>query len=220
MKGINFNFFTPKPKLSADGSTTLDSLRAEKARLQSRLTDIPTQIAAKQNTVKNATADITWLNSLNDRRKKDWAKDNGKSVEQAVYDEQNAIVTTNAEIAALTTEKNGIPAQIDAIDKQIDALVQGESTGLSKGLTAAHAQELGQMALKAEQDQIDHDAQMQQVELQTAQATAQAEVTKAQGMDPKVKWGLIIGASLLVVVIMIYLIKRHKQALSLNASAV
>lgn len=220
MKRINWNFFLPKTKLSADGSTTttLDSLKAEKNRLEGRLTQIPVTIANLQNSINLMTSDITWLGGLNNRRKKDWEKENGKSVEQAVYDAKNRIVDYQAQISAMNTEKSRIPAQIEAIDRQLQSLVKGESDGLSKGLTKANAQELGQLALQQEQEKISHEAKMQEVELQQAQATAQAEVDKAKGMTPQLKWGLIIGGSIIVIIIVVVVIKRQK-ALALKAVA-
>lgn len=212
------NFFLPKPKLSADGSTTLDSLKTEKQRLEARLTEIPRTVANLQNSINLMTSDITWLEGLNNRRKKEWEKENGKSVEQAVYDARNRMVDYNAQISAMNTEKSRIPAQIEAIDRQIEALVQGESTGLTKGLTTAHAQQLGQLALQQEQDKITHETQMQEVELKQAQAVAQAEVQKAQGMNPQLKWGLIIGGSILVIIIAVVVIRSKKKALPLNTT--
>ncbi|TSJ41272.1 hypothetical protein [Fluviicola chungangensis] len=218
MKRINWNFFLPKPKLSADGSTTLDSLKAEKQRLEARLTEIPRTIANLQNSINLMSSDITWLEGLNNRRKKDWEKENGKSVEQAVYDAKNRIVDYNAQISAMNTEKGRIPDQIKAIERQLDALVKGESDGLSKGLTTAHAQQLGQLALQKEQEQITHETKMQEVELQQAQATAQAEVEKAKGMNPQLKWGLIIGGSIILIIVIVMVI-RHRKASALNAVA-
>lgn len=218
MKRINWNFFLPKAKLSADGSTTLDSLKAEKQRLEARLTEIPRTIANLQNSIKLMASDITWLQGLNNRRKKDWEKENGKSVEQAIYDAKNTTVDYNARIESMNTEKSRIPDQIKAIDRQLEALVKGESDGLSKGLTTAHAQQLGQLALQKEQEQITHETKMQEVELQQAQATAQAEVEKAKGMNPQLKWGLIIGGSIIVIIVIVMVI-RHKKASALNAVA-
>lgn len=218
MKRINWNFFLPKRKLSADGSTTLDSLRAEKQRLEARLTQIPTTVANLQNSINLMSSDVTWLNGLNNRRKKDWEKENGKSVEQAVYDANNRIVDYQAQISAMNTEKSRIPSQIEAIDRQLEALVKGESDGLSKGLTKANAQELGQLALQQEQDKITHETKMQEAELQQAQAVAQAETQKANGMNPQLKWGLIIGGSIIVIIIVVMMI-RHKKALALKALA-
>lgn len=212
------NFFLPKPKLSADGSTTLDSLKAEKQRLEARLTEIPRTIANLQNSINLMNSDITWLGGLNNRRKKDWEKENGKSVEQAVYDAKNTIVDYNAQISSMNTEKSRIPAQIEAIDRQIESLVSGESTGLTRGLTVAHAQQLGQLALQQEQEKITHETQMQEVELQKAQAVAQAEVQKSQSMNPQLKWGLIIGGSILVIVIVVVVIRQQKKALALKTS--
>lgn len=218
MKRINWNFFLPKPKLSADGSTTLDSLKAEKQRLEARLTQIPITIANMQNSINLMSSDITWLEGLNNRRKKDWEKENGKSVEQAVYDAKNRIVDYNAQISAMNTEKSRIPDQIKAIDRQLEALVKGESDGLSKGLTTAHAQQLGQLFLQKEQEQITHETKMQEVELQQAQAVAQAETEKAKGMNPQLKWGLIIGGSLIVIIVIVMVIRAQKKALPLNAA--
>lgn len=218
MKRINWNFFLPKPKLSADGSTTLDSLKAEKQRLEARLTQIPITIANMQNSINLMSSDITWLEGLNNRRKKDWEKENGKSVEQAVYDAKNRIVDYNAQISAMNTEKSRIPDQIKAIDRQLEALVKGESDGLSKGLTTAHAQQLGQLFLQKEQEQITHETKMQEVELQQAQAVAQAETEKAKGMNPQLKWGLIIGGSLILIIVIVMVIRAQKKTLPLNAA--
>jgi hypothetical protein len=219
MKGkiLGWNFFLPKQKLSADGTTTNETLRAEKQRLESRLTEIPRIIANLQNTIKLTSSDITWLESLNNRRKKDWAKDNGKSVEQAVYDAKKAVVDYQAQIDSMNVEKGRIPDQIKAIDRQLEALVKGESDGLSKGLTKAHAEQLGKIELLKEQETINHEVQMQQVELQKAQAIAQTEVQKAQGMSPTLKWSLIIGGSALLLFIVGYIIYKRKQALTLKA---
>lgn len=219
MKGKFWNFFLPKPKFSADGSTTLESLRAEKQRLETRLTQIPTTVANLQNSINLMTSDINWLGGLNNRRKKDWEKENGRSVEQAVYDAKNRIVDYQAQISALNTEKGRIPAQIEAIDRQLEALVKGESDGLSKGLTLAHAEQLGQLELQKEQEKIVHESKMQEVELQQAQTVAQAETDKANRMNPQLKWGLIIGGSILVIIIIVVVIHQQKKALALNAAA-
>jgi hypothetical protein len=221
MKGkiLGWNFFLPKQKLSADGTTTStnETLRAEKQRLEARLTEIPILIARMQNTVNVTSSDITWLGGLNNRRKKDWEKENGKSVEQAVYDAKNLVVDYNAQISALNAEKARIPDQIKAIDRQIEALVKGESDGLTKGFTKAHAEQLGAIELKKEQETITHEAQMQQVELQKAQAEAQTAVQNAQGMSPTLKWSLIIGGSVVLLVIIGYVIYKRKQAIALKA---
>jgi hypothetical protein len=216
-KILGWNFFLPKQKLSADGSTTNETLRAEKTRLEARLVEIPRLIANYQNTINLTKSDITWLEGLNNRRKKDWEKDNGKSVEQAVYDGKNLVVDYEARIASMNTEKGRIPDQITAIDRQLEALVKGESEGLTRGFTTAHAQQLGQIELQKEQETINHEVQMQQIELQKAQAIAQTEVQNAQGMSSTLKWSLIIGGSVLVLIIVGYVIYKRKQAITLKA---
>lgn len=218
IKGWNF---LGKQKLSADGSTTNQTLQAEKKRLEARLVEIPTLIARLQNSITLTQNDITWLNGLNNRRRKDWEKENGKNIEQVVYDANNTIVNYKAQVEALNTEKSRIPAQIETIDKQLQALITGESTGLSKGLTVAHAQQLGQLELQKETAKIEHEQQVQQVELQKAQSEAQAAAVVAQqkteGMNPQLKWGLIISTGLLILAITIYVIRKRKQAAALVA---
>lgn len=214
-----WNFFLPKQKLSADGSTTLETLRAEKQRLETRLTQIPTTIANLQNSINLMSSDVTWLEGLNNRRKKDWEKENGKTVEKAVYDAKNRIVDYQAQIASMNTEKSRIPAQIEAIDRQLESLVKGESDGLSKGLTLAHAQQLGRLELQKEQEKITHETKLQEVELQQAQAVAQAEVQKSQGMNPQLKWGLIIGGSIIAIIVVVLVIRQQKKGLAIKAVA-
>lgn len=217
MKSFNWNFFLPKQKLSADGSTTLETLRKEKQRLEARFSQIPTLVANLQNSINLMSSDVSWLGALNNRRKKDWEKENGKSVEQAVYDANNRIVDYQGQITALNTEKSRIPEQITAIDRQLEALVTGESNGLSKGLTLAHSKQLGELELQKEQEKITHETKMQEVELQQAQAIAQTQADQAKGMNPQIKWAIIIGSSIVVIIIVIMVIRAQKKTLTLNA---
>ena len=211
-KKFNWNFFLPKQKLSADGSTTGDALRTEKKRLEARLVEIPVLVSQLSNQISLRQADITWLNSLNNRRKKDWAKENQKSVEQAVYDASNSIVNNTAQVDALTVEKGRIPSQITAIDRQLESLVKGESAGLSKGLTTAHAQQLGELELRKEQDKITQETKLQEIEVQKAQAEVQVAIDKNKAMSPTLKWSLIISGALIALVLLIYFIRKHKKA--------
>ncbi len=212
IKGWNFSV----GKLSADGSTTNDTLRAEKARLEARLVEIPVIIANLQNTIKLTQGDIDWLESLNNRRRKDWEKENGgKDIEQVVYDAAKNIVSYKAQVDALTTEKSRIPAQIEAVDRQLEAMVQGESAGLAKGLTAKASFDLGQLAVTQEQNKIEHEQAVQQVELKAV--TQQAEQMQAQTkkMSPQMKWGLIIGSVVVAIGIIAYVIYQRRQALKM-----
>lgn len=200
---IGWNF---QRKYSADGSTTQQTLLAEKKRLEGRVTEIPGLISKIQNNINLTQSDIDWLNSLNNRRRKDWEKENGKNIEQVVYDAANQIVSWKAQIDQLNTEKSRIPGQIADIDRQLAALVKGESDGLSKGLDKTTAKELGEMALKKEQNTIEHEAAMQQVELQKAQTTA-----AKSGMSTELKIGIVIG-SIIVLAIIGYMVYQHRQA--------
>src|SRR3990167_6854808 len=158
MKGWNFL----GKKLSADGSTTNENLRTEKKRLEARLVEIPVIIARLRNGIASQEGDITWLNGLNNRRRKNWEKEKGKDLKQTVYDLTNAVANSKAQISSLDTEMGRIPAQIEAIDRQLDAMVKGESTGLSKGLTTAQAKQLGELELQKEQERSEeHTSELQ-----------------------------------------------------------
>lgn len=214
IQGWNFS----RGKLSADGSTTNDTLRAEKARLEARFIEIPKIIANLQNTIRLTQGDIDFLEGLNNRRRKNWEKENGgKDIEQVVYDAAKRIVDYNAQISSMNTEKSRIPAQIEAIDRQLDAMIVGESTGLSKGLTAKTAFDLGQLALEQEQNKVEHEKAVQDVQLQAvtqqAQVAQQQAQAQAKKMFPQMKWGLIIGSVVVVLGIIGYVIYQRKQAL-------
>lgn len=213
MKGkFTWSFFLPKRKLSADGSTTNDTLLKEKKRLEDRLVEIPKLVANLQNSIRLMESDITWLNGLNDRRRKDWEKENGRDLKQAVYDAANRVVDYKAQVDSLNAEKSRIPAQLEVVNRQLEALVKGESAGLSRGLTSTQAQALGELELQKEQEKIVHESEMQQVELQRAQAEAQAAQSAATGMSSQMKWGLIIGGSVLLLAIIGYILYQRKQA--------
>lgn len=220
MKGNILGWNFSRGKLSADGSTTNDTLRAEKARLEARFIEIPKLIANLQNTIRLTQGDIDWLESLNNRRRKNWEKENGgKDIEQVVWDAAKNIVNWKAQIDSMNTEKSRIPAQIETIDRQLEAMIVGESTGLSKGLTAKTAFDLGQLAIQQEQNKIDHEKAVQDVQLETitqqAQVAQQQAQAQAKKMSPQMKWGLIIGSVAVVLGIIGYVIYQRKQALKL-----
>ncbi len=214
IKGWNFL----SKKLSADGTTTIDSLRAEKTRLEKRLAEIPGTISKLQNSINLIQSDITWLDSLNNRKAKKWASENGKSVEQAVYDGRNTIVSIKADIDTLNNETSRIPTQIKEIDRQLAALVDGESSGLSKGISKVTAQQLGQLELTKVQKEISHEREIQKVELEQVKQQAQASLiatekaTTKTAVSPTVKNGIIIASVIIIVAIVGFVIYKHKQA--------
>jgi len=205
--------FLKRPKTyAADGSTTLDNLRAEKTKLESRLAQIPGLIAQIQNSIKVTQQDIDWLNGLNNRRKKDWEKENGgKRVEDVVYEASKKIVGWNATISNLNSEKSRIPEQLKAVDRQLEALVQGESKGLSKGLSSDMAKELGELELKKEQNNIIQEQQLKAIELEKARS--ESEKAKQQ-ISPILKWSLIIGSVLLLSIIAYIVYKKRSLKLA------
>ena len=190
-----WHFPHQRAKLAADGSTTLDNLRAEKTRLESRLAQIPGLISNLQHSIQVLQQDITWLGSLNNRRKKNWEKENGKSVEKAMYDGTNILVGYKAQVTNLENEKARIPEQIKAVDRQLEAMIQGESQGLSRGLDSKTARELGEMEVLKEQQKIEHEAKVQEIELQKVQEPKPSVFTTKNiliGLGAFIALGLIV----------------------------
>ena len=95
------------------------------------------------------------------------------------------------------------------VQKQLDALVRGEATGLERGLDKETAQELGEMELQNEQEEIDHQRALRQVELDQQQASPEP---KSLSMGAKVAIGAGIVLLLAFVGYMIYK-KRAAQKL-------
>ncbi len=184
IKGWNF-----KKAFSADGSTTLNTLNADKKRLQARLLEIPKIIPQLEESLRRAKSDIIWLKGLNNRKRKKWEKEKGTTVEIAVYNYEKGVVTNTGRIASLKTEQKQIPAQIAAIQKQLDALVKGESTGLEKGLDAESAKALGDIELQKEKERLAHDRAIREAELKAEtqkrelQAEKDRQVFEAQAKD-------------------------------------
>lgn len=202
-----WTFLRPQRKLSADGSTTLDNLRAEKNRLETRLAQIPGLISQLNNNIRLKQQDIDWLNSLNNRRKKKWEKENGgKRLEDVVYQLAKDIVNINAQITTLNNEKNRIPEQIRAIDRQLEAMIQGESQGLSKGLNSQVAAQLGVLELERTKDNIRQEQQLKEIEVQKAKEEQEKK------LSPALKWSLIIGGTVLVLIIGYVIYKRSLKA--------
>lgn len=205
-----WTFLRPERKLSAEGSTTNDTLRAEKNRLETRFAQIPGLISQLQNTIKVTQGDIDWLNSLNNRRKKKWEKENGnRRVEDVVYKATNDIVAWKAQIDSMNTERSRIPDQIKAIDRQLEAMVQGESQGLSKGLNSAMAAQLGLLELERTKDDIQKEQQLKEIEVQKAKQEQEKK------LSPTLKWSLIIGGTVLVLIIG-YVIYKQRNALKIG----
>lgn len=201
-----WTFLRPERKLSAEGSTTNDTLRAEKNRLEARYAQIPGLVSQLQNTIKITQGDIDWLNSLNNRRKKKWEKENGnRRVEDVVYKATNDIVAWKAQIDSMNTERNRIPDQIKAIDRQLEAMVQGESQGLSKGLNSAMAAQLGLLELERTKDDIQKEQQLKELEVQKAKQEQESK------MSPTLKWSLIIGGTVIALIIG-YVIYKQRNA--------
>lgn len=191
---------------NADGSTSLDTLTAEKKRLEARLVEIPKKISEINYSITATQNDITWLNGLSRSKRKDWEKANGKSVEDAVYYASQKVNEMTAQVSALGAEKGRIPAQITEVQKQLDALVKGEATGLELGLDKDTAQQLGEIQLEKERDKLAHERALREAELQKAEDAN----TESAGNGKKV---IIIVSIVIVLAIIGYFIYKKKFAL-------
>jgi hypothetical protein len=203
MKGWSFRTV----KLSANGSTTIQTLNDEKKRLDNRLIQIPVLIANLEKSTATIESDKNWLSALNDRRRKNWEEENKIKVVDAIARAERQVIENNATLVSLKTELDSIPDKIKDVNRQIEALVKGESTGLTKGLDAASAQQLGELALQKEQNQIAFETQIQKAEIQKLE-----EQKNTSGMSSGLKTGLIIGSILLTIAIIGFIVYKKKQA--------
>lgn len=203
MKGWSFRTV----KLSANGSTTIQTLNDEKKRLDNRLIQIPVLIANLEKSTATIESDKNWLSALNDRRRKNWEEENKIKVVDAIARAEKQIIENNATLVSLKTELASIPDKIKDVNRQIEALVKGESTGLTKGLDAASAQQLGELALQKEQNQIAFETQIQKAEIQKLE-----EQKNTSGMSSGLKTGLIIGSILLTIAIIGFIVYKKKMS--------
>lgn len=202
MKGWSFRTV----KLSANGSTTIQTLNDEKKRLDNRLIQIPVLIANLEKSTATIESDKNWLSALNDRRRKNWEEENKIKVVDAIAKAERQVIENNAMLVSLKTELASIPDKIKDVNRQIEALVKGESTGLTKGLDSASAQQLGELTLQKEQNQIAFEAQIQKAEIQKLE-----EQKNSSGMSSGLKTGLIIGSILLTIAIIGFIVYKKKQ---------
>ncbi len=203
MKGWSFRTV----KLSANGSTTIQTLNDEKKRLDNRLIQIPVLIANLEKSTATIESDKNWLSALNDRRRKNWEEENKIKVVDAIARAERQVIENNATLVSLKTELASIPDKIKDVNRQIEALVKGESTGLTKGLDAASAQQLGELALQKEQNQIAFETQIQKAEIQKLE-----EQKNTSGMSSGLKTGLIIGSILLTIAIIGFIVYKKKMS--------
>lgn len=203
MKGWSFRTV----KLSANGSTTIQTLNDEKKRLDNRLIQVPVLIANLEKSTATIESDKNWLSALNDRRRKNWEEENKIKVVDAIARAERQVIENNATLVSLKTELASIPDKIKDVNRQIEALVKGESTGLTKGLDAASAQQLGELALQKEQNQIAFETQIQKAEIQKLE-----EQKNTSGMSSGLKTGLIIGSILLTIAIIGFIVYKKKMS--------
>lgn len=194
-----------------DGSSTRESLIAEKKRLAARVSQIPILMAQKQRSVKVMTDDMNWLKSLSNLKRKRWEKDHRKDAGATIRLLENRINTEKAAIQSLASEKSRIPEQLSAIEKQLNTLVEGESKGLEKGLDKESAQALGELEVQKQTNQLEHEKNLQNQQLESQRMQLQKEAEAKAGASQN-KWFLILGISALVVIGGIAWYKRNQAA--------
>ncbi len=193
-----------EPVSSADGSTTRESIQDQISALQKRQTELPSLISSLSHSISVQQQDLQWIKSLDGLKRRRWEKEKGTTTGEAIRKYTSSINLNQAKLASLKSELSRIPDQIKILQRQVSALVEGESKGLEKGLNSETARELGEIELQKERERIAHEKEVRQREMEAAQkreAQAEAEqAAKEQSANNK-KW-LVIGAILLLLVIL------------------
>lgn len=200
---------------SADGSdsqSTRDAISIEKKNLEARLAQIPSQIAAYEQSIVRMQQDYDWLSSLDKSRQKSYQKENGKHPHEVSAAIVVKINEANNAIGSLRQEKSRIPQRLEELQKQLDSLVRGESDGLAKGLDKESAKALGEIELQKEKARFAHEAKILDIETQKAEQLAQKELEQNQTEQTKGNnTKLIVGISVAVVLIIIGIIIYRKR---------
>lgn len=199
IKGWEFTRF-----YAADGSvqqSTLDSLRSEKSKLEARILEIPKQMAGVKSGIARMQSDYDWLSSLSKSAQRSYEKEHGKHPHEVAHQIKQKIEAANATLTKLASEKSRLPEQIAVVQRQIDALVKGESEGLSKGLDKEAAQALGEIEVEKQQAQLEYEAKLQEIETQKAQRLAEEEIAGTNSNQSRT--GLYIGIGVVVVLIIV-----------------
>ncbi len=207
--------FKPEIKIGVDGSTTRESLAKDISTLEARLKQLPVLIAQTQRSITVSQGDAQWLRDIGWLKRRQWEKEHGKTVEEEARRLDGYVVTQKAKLASLKAEQTRIPTQIEEINKQINALVKGESVGLEKGLDPTTAKELGQLELQKEREKMAHEQQLRQQELEAQRKEAEAASQQKAGTQQR-NWLIGLG---IVAVLAIggYMLYKRKQ--SANAAA-
>lgn len=211
-----WNFFRG---YSADGSTTLENLAAEKKKLEARLAEIPGLISGLNNSISVVTGDLNWVKALDGLKKRRWEKDNNVVAEEWIRSTEATLSKYRSQLESLNAEKSRIPGQIEALQKQIDTLVKGESTGLEKGYDQETARELGKLELEKQKAQMEQERILREAELKAQQESQQqaqkaAEQEKAGQNQTKLFIGIGVGLLLLIAGIILYRRFAAKKAVA------
>ncbi len=197
---------------NADGSSSLEILKSEKARLEKRYVDIPKQIAQLDQSMNTIDKDRAWLSSLSNRQKRKWEEEHGANVEQTLRTMAAKITELRGKINSLMEERKRIPQQLESVQQQLDALVKGEATGLEQGLDKESAKELGELALENEREKMEHERAIREAEIEQQQLEAQQK----QGSNQTRVW-VILGVAAILAIIA-FVVYKTKFAPKIQAS--
>lgn len=202
--------FKPEIKIGMDGSTTRESLAKDLSTLEARLKQIPVLIAQTQRSITVSAGDAQWLRDIGWLKRRKWEKEHGKTVEEEAHRLDGYVVSQKAKLASLKAEQGRIPKQIEEINKQINALVKGESVGLEKGLDPSTAKELGQLELQKEREKMAHDKQLREQELEAQKRQAEEAQQQKAGTQQR-NWLIGLGV-VAVLAIGGYVLYKRKQS--------
>lgn len=204
IKGWNFFRF-----YSADGSTTVENLTTEKRRLEARLAELPGLISGLNNSISVLQNDVNWVKELDGLKKRRWENEKGVNAEEWVRTTETTLSKYRSQLESLNAEYARIPAQIEAVQKQLDTLIKGQSIGLEKGWDEQTAREMGQLELEKERAKIEAERQLKEAELQAQNKSREQAIENEQAQlqaqkTTKLFIGIGIGVFLLIIGIILY----------------
>jgi len=210
IKGWDFSPEKEKKEkqFSADGSDTLDDLRGEINKLETRLAEIPGLIVKNEKITAKKKQDAAFLRGLKRRKRKKWEKANGKSAIATADQLEAQADELDAVIASLKVEQKRLPDRLDSLKKQVNTLVNAEGKGIEKGIDPESAKTLGEMEVAKQQEALrQQQLMMQKQAVQQKQAEADAKKDPPKTTD-QTMWFWVAGIGLLLIIAGFFMVKK------------
>lgn len=161
----------------------IDNLRTTLEQKQTQLLALENSRTSWISALEQMKADLQWLIESNRRGKND----------AQIAQKQTEVRSTEATIAQRNAEITALAGQIKALQEQINALVNGTSSGLATGMSEQQATVIAE------------------TQFVTAQKEAVDAVKKAEEAKKNRKLFITIGAIVLIVILGIVIYKYSKK---------